>query len=94
MDEACPVNVWLGKLTALDMTPLGWLGRKKSTQTNKQHSKGGWTMHRRTKRINLNGDYVLEKVEGMVDGKYIMNGSYMLWCLSWILKGDHTSRNE
>ena len=31
----CPVNVWLGKLTALDMTPLGWLGRKTSTQTNK-----------------------------------------------------------
>ena len=22
-DSACPVNVWLGKLTALDMTPLG-----------------------------------------------------------------------
>ena len=22
-DKACPVNVWLGKLTALDMTPLG-----------------------------------------------------------------------
>ena len=32
-DLACPVNVWLGKLTALDMTPLGWLGRKTSTQT-------------------------------------------------------------
>ena len=32
-DNACPVNVWLGKLTALDMTPLGWLGRK--TNTNK-----------------------------------------------------------
>ena len=32
-DYACPVNVWLGKLTALDMTPLGWLGRKTSTQT-------------------------------------------------------------
>ena len=32
---SCPVNVWLGKLTALDMTPLGWLGRKTSTQTNK-----------------------------------------------------------
>ena len=31
--KACPVNVWLGKLTALDMTPLGWLGRKTSTQT-------------------------------------------------------------
>ena len=28
------VNVWLGKLTALDMTPLGWLGRKTSIQTN------------------------------------------------------------
>ena len=26
--------MWLGKLTALDMTPLGWLGRKTSTQTN------------------------------------------------------------
>ena len=35
-DYACPVNMWLGKLTALDMTPLGWLGRKTSTQTNKQ----------------------------------------------------------
>ena len=35
-DQACPVNVWLGKLTALDMTPLGWLGRKISTQTNKE----------------------------------------------------------
>ena len=22
-DKACPVNVWLGKLTVLDMTPLG-----------------------------------------------------------------------
>ena len=33
-DKACPVNVWLGKLTALDMTPLGWLGHKTSTQTN------------------------------------------------------------
>ena len=22
-DKACPVNVWLGKLTALDITPLG-----------------------------------------------------------------------
>ena len=33
-DKACPVNVWLGKLTALNMTPLGWLGHKTSTQTN------------------------------------------------------------
>ena len=33
-DKACPVNVWLGKLTALEMTPLGWLGCKTSTQTN------------------------------------------------------------
>ena len=28
-DEACPVIVWLGKLTALDMTLLGWLVRKR-----------------------------------------------------------------
>ena len=27
--------MWLGKLTTLNMTPLGWLGRKTSTQTNK-----------------------------------------------------------
>ena len=32
-DQACPVNVWLGKLTVFDMTPMGWLGRKTSTQT-------------------------------------------------------------
>ena len=31
-DKACPVNVWLGKLTTLDMTPMGWLGHKTSTQ--------------------------------------------------------------
>ena len=29
-----PVNVWLDRLIALDITPLGWLGRKTSTQTN------------------------------------------------------------
>ena len=32
-DQACQVNVWLGKLTSLDMTPSVWLGRKISTQT-------------------------------------------------------------
>ena len=34
-DLACPVKLWLGKLTALDMTPLGWLGCETSTQTKK-----------------------------------------------------------
>ena len=33
-DKACSVNVWLGKLNALHMTQMGWLGRKSSTQTN------------------------------------------------------------
>ena len=33
-DKAGPVKVWLGKLTVLDMTPVGWLGYKTSTQTN------------------------------------------------------------
>ena len=32
-DWACPLNVWLDKLTALDMSLLGWLGRKTSTHT-------------------------------------------------------------
>ena len=27
-DKACPVKVWSGKLTALDITPLGCLDRK------------------------------------------------------------------
>ena len=31
-DLVCPVNVWLGKLTALDMTPMGWPCCKTSTQ--------------------------------------------------------------
>ena len=50
----CPVNVWLGKLTALDMTPLGWLGRKTSTQTNKQiEPKLGATWRLRIAKIIL-----------------------------------------
>ena len=28
--------MWIGKLTALDMTPLSWLGRKASTQKKKK----------------------------------------------------------
>ena len=28
-----PSSVWLGKLITLDMTPLGWLGRKTSTHS-------------------------------------------------------------
>ena len=32
-DYTCPVKVWLGKLTMLNMTSLGWLGLKTSTQT-------------------------------------------------------------
>ena len=34
-DYACPVKVWLDELTALDMTPLGLMGRKTSTHTQK-----------------------------------------------------------
>ena len=33
-DLACLVNVWLGKLTTLDMTPLGWAVKPKHKQTN------------------------------------------------------------
>ena len=40
-DQACPVNVWLGKLTMLDMTPLGWQGHKTSTQTKSLKPVGG-----------------------------------------------------
>ena len=31
LEQACPVKMWLSKLAALDMTPLGWL----SSKTNK-----------------------------------------------------------
>ena len=44
-DEAFPVNVLLGKLTTLDLTPLGWLGRKTSTQTNMDHFSVSWRNH-------------------------------------------------
>ena len=36
-DQACPVNMCLGKLSALEMTTLGRLGRKTSTQTQNLH---------------------------------------------------------
>ena len=32
-DKASTIKLWLGKLTVLDMTPLGWLGRKTSKQS-------------------------------------------------------------
>ena len=32
-DSACSVKEWLGELSALDMTTLGWLDRKTPTQT-------------------------------------------------------------
>ena len=35
-DKACLVKVWLGKLTTLNMTPLGWLGHNLSQQTQMQ----------------------------------------------------------
>ena len=35
-NKACPVKVQLDKLTALDITLLGWVGRKTSTQADKQ----------------------------------------------------------
>ena len=31
---ACPVKVWLGKLTTLDMTAIVWLGCQTSAKTN------------------------------------------------------------
>ena len=34
--ELSLVKVWLGKLTAFSMTPLGWLGRKTHTQKKKK----------------------------------------------------------
>ena len=36
-DQGCQIKVWFGKLTALDMTPLGWLGRKTSTKAKMPH---------------------------------------------------------
>ena len=36
-DYTCPAKVGLGKLTLLDMTPMGWLDSKTSTQTNQHY---------------------------------------------------------
>ena len=35
-DSICSGKVWLGKLTTFDMTLMGWLGSKTSTQTKKK----------------------------------------------------------
>ena len=43
----------LGKLTALDMTPLGWLGRKTSTQTKKKKKK------KKKKKTSYRADTIL-----------------------------------
>ena len=43
-DLTWPVKVWLGKLTMLDMTPLGWLDRKTSTLTNKPSYLALWLL--------------------------------------------------
>ena len=40
--------MWLGKLTTLDMTPLGWLDYRTSTQTNKQ---GHWLLDVVSKKL-------------------------------------------
>ena len=46
--------MWLGKLTALDMTPLGWLGRKTSTQTNNPcPAEPGYSLHLQTVYIQI-----------------------------------------
>ena len=38
-------KVWLGKLTVLNITLMGWLGHKTPTQTNKMSSAGIFTQH-------------------------------------------------
>ena len=44
--------MWLGKLTALDMTPLGWLGRKTSTQKKKKKNGANfWYIALRTRAL-------------------------------------------
>ena len=44
-------NIFQG--TALDMTPLGWLGRKTSTQTIFQGTRQHWLIFKENKEINL-----------------------------------------
>ena len=43
-DKVCPVKVWLGKLTALDLTSLGWLVRKTSTKAISPTNKSSHTI--------------------------------------------------
>ena len=46
--------MWLGKLTALDMIPLGWLGRKTSTQTIINIDKSGV--------VHLNDNWLIQDI--------------------------------
>ena len=45
-----PIKMWLGKLAALDMTPMGWLGRKTSTQTKDVKD----NINNKTKYLDIN----------------------------------------
>ena len=48
-DQACPVNVWLGKLTALDITHwVDWAVKPQHKQTNSDHNMLRYQGHRIT----------------------------------------------
>ena len=86
--------MWLGKLTALDMTPLGWLGRKTSTQTNwlAQHDLNSvdWAVKLPTQRPNLDASFTWW---GMVSCDTSLS-SICLWHPSyrWSLAGPFSCR--
>ena len=61
--------MWLGKLTGLDMTPLGGMGRKTSAQTNQQ-DKAAFTQSERAmtekERTNVfNSNAVFDTNDGL-----------------------------
>ena len=69
-DQACPVKMWLGKLTVLNMTPSGWLGHKTSSQTKAENglvqiSKQEWVRCYVIPkfRINTNGKVLVQNTK-------------------------------
>ena len=64
-DKACPVNVWLGKLNTLDMTPVGWLNLK--------------LQHKQTRVVPLwGGKYNLVRVLSLGVHPYSLKGKATL----------------
>ena len=85
-DKACPVKMWLGKLTALDRTPLGWLGHKTSTQTKPPLSRDSPASLAHLDACQTGDQDVVGSILAGLDMKYFL---WLFFPFSWFKKGNY-----